>query len=434
MKPIWVTRWTRWRSRADEHDLLIYVVAALGFVAIVGVGFAFAGAGGDAGAKRVKAIGEGARTKADPQALAKRKQMADTMKGLREREEANRKNRAAGKSIGDRIKQAGWSFSESNFWIASAVAAVAAAAGVYIANLGYLAAVGAAFVVGLGLPRWVLGFAISRRQKKFQSQFADALDVIVRGVKSGLPLNECLKIISTESAQPLAGEFETLVDGLAMGAQLDQGLNKMFQRMPTQEVNFFAIVLGIQAKAGGNLSEALGNLSAVLRSRKLLREKIKALVFGGQGVGDDHWRAADHRHVPRLPDDARLHHGAVHRPARPPDPDDRRRPDELERIRHLPVVHGKKLLGLVTHRDILRAQTRLMAGLRSKDESEFIPLTAKDLMTENVRTTTADTPAKEAARALLDNRFGCLPVLDGEELVGIVTEIDFLRWSLDQLE
>lgn len=260
-----------------SNDLLIYVVAALGFVAIVGVGFAFAGAGGNAGAKRVKAIGEGARTKADPQALAKRKQMADTMKGLREREEANRKNRAAGKSIGDRIKQAGWSFSETNFWVVSAVAAVAAAAGVYIANLGYLAAVGAAFVVGLGLPRWVLGFAISRRQKKFQSQFADALDVIVRGVKSGLPLNECLKIISTESAQPLAGEFETLVDGLAMGAQLDQGLNKMFQRMPTQEVNFFAIVLGIQAKAGGNLSEALGNLSAVLRSRKLLREKIKAL-------------------------------------------------------------------------------------------------------------------------------------------------------------
>lgn len=258
-------------------DMLIYLVAALGFVAIVGVGFAFAGNGGGSAAKRVKAIGEGARSKTDSVAQAKRKQMADTMKGLREREEATRKNRAVGKSIDDRIKQAGWSFPSTYFWLGSLVTAAAAGMSVYVANFGYLAAAGAAFAAGLGLPRWVLGMAIGMRQKKFVSQFADALDVIVRGVKSGLPLGECLKIIANESPQPLAHEFERLVDSLAMGVQLEQALNRMYQRMPTQEVNFFAIVLSIQAKAGGNLSEALGNLSAVLRSRKLLREKIKAL-------------------------------------------------------------------------------------------------------------------------------------------------------------
>lgn len=106
----------------------------------------------------------------------------------------------------------------------------------------------------------------------------------------------------------------------------------------------------------------------------------------------------------------------------------------LERIRHLPVVQDGRLLGLVTHRDILRAQAKVMAGLVAKSETELVSLTAKELMTANVRTTTPDTPAKEAARALLDNRFGCLPVVEDDRLVGIVTEIDFLRWSLDQLD
>lgn len=258
-------------------DLVIYLAAALGFVAIVGVGFTVVGGSDQAASKRVKAIGEGAKGRADPAVAAKRKQMADTMKGLREREEATRRKRVAGKSIEDRMKQAGWTFPVSTFWLASLGLAVAAGAGVYIAGFGYAAAAGLAIGAGLGVPRWVLGMAINARQKKFVSQFADALDVIVRGVKSGLPLSECLKIIARESPQPLGKEFEMLVDSLAMGAQLDQALNKLFQRMPTQEVNFFSIVLGIQAKAGGNLSEALGNLSAVLRSRKLLREKIKAL-------------------------------------------------------------------------------------------------------------------------------------------------------------
>ena len=258
-------------------DLTIYLAAALGFVAIVGVGFTFVGNGGQTASKRVKSIGEGAKGGADPAIAAKRKQMADTMKGLRDREEATRKTRVAGKSIEERMKQAGWSTPVSYFWIASAVLAVGSAIGVYLAGFGYAAAGGIAVGAGLGLPRWVLGMAISGRQKKFGSQFADALDVIVRGVKSGLPLNECLRIIARESPQPLGKEFEYLVDSLAMGAQLDQGLAKLYQRMPTQEVNFFSIVLGIQAKAGGNLSEALGNLSTVLRSRKLLREKIKAL-------------------------------------------------------------------------------------------------------------------------------------------------------------
>src|SRR5690606_8591269 len=137
---------------------------------------------------------------------------------------------------------------------------------------------GMGFFVGLfGLPRWFLGVLVSGRQKKFASQLADAIDVIVRGVKSGLPLNQCLRIIAAESPEPLKSELQARCDGQAMGVPLDVGMQRMYDRMPLPEVNFFSIVLVIQQKTGGNLSESLGNLSSVLRSRKLMKEKVKAL-------------------------------------------------------------------------------------------------------------------------------------------------------------
>lgn len=267
-------------------ELMTYAVAGLAFVVIVGLGFAFAGGGSATSSgkanKRIKAIGEGreARRGADAN-VTRRKQMDASMKGLRDREEAVRANRKVSTSIEDRIKQAGLSFPVSYFWIGSAVGGLVGGVGMFAAGfnagLQLLVPVGAMFVAGFGIPRWGLGMAISMRQKKFIGQFADAIDVIVRGVKSGLPLNECLKIIAKESPQPISGEFAIVCDALAMGVTVEQALSRMYQRTPIQEVNFFNIVLAIQQKAGGNLSEALGNLSTVLRSRKMLREKIKAL-------------------------------------------------------------------------------------------------------------------------------------------------------------
>ena len=115
------------------------------------------------------------------------------------------------------------------------------------------------------------------RMKKFSSFFADAVDIIVRGVKTGLPVHDCLKIIARESPAPLGPEFQRLVEGLGVGLTMAQALDKMYERMPTPELKFFSIVMAIQQKTGGNLAEALGNLSTVLRSRKLMVEKIKAL-------------------------------------------------------------------------------------------------------------------------------------------------------------
>ncbi|MAK59800.1 MAG: pilus assembly protein [Ponticaulis sp.] len=267
------------------------MIAGLAFVAIAGLGFVFAGGNESAGAsKRAKQLAATGRIDgktADPNASRKR-QTQDMLKSLREGEQKKKKSLVP-QDISSRMKQAGLSASPATFWMISAIlgasiggaAFIMAPASVTESFLGE----GARVIIGafagfagfLGLPRWVLGFMIKRRHTKVTNQFADALDIIVRGVKSGLPLNECLRIIAVESPDPLRSEFKIITDGLSMGQSIPQALDKFYRRVPLQEVNFFNIVLGIQAQTGGNLSEALGNLSAVIRSRKMLREKIKAL-------------------------------------------------------------------------------------------------------------------------------------------------------------
>ena len=128
-----------------------------------------------------------------------------------------------------------------------------------------------------GLPRWILNKLVSRRQNAFLEEFANAVDVIVRGVKSGLPLNECLNIIARESPDPIGPEFKEVVDQSRVGVPLNECFERMMNRMPLAEVRFFSIVISIQQSAGGNLSEALGNLSGVLRDRKTMAAKVKAL-------------------------------------------------------------------------------------------------------------------------------------------------------------
>jgi tight adherence protein B len=147
----------------------------------------------------------------------------------------------------------------------------------FVGGLNLITALLVAFACALGLPRWIVRFLSKRRQKKFSNEFANAIDVIVRGVKTGLPLNECLAIISRESPEPVKGEFVDLVEGQRLGIPLQECFERMMESMPLPEVNFFAIVISIQQQAGGNLAEALGNLSGVLRSRKMLAAKVQAL-------------------------------------------------------------------------------------------------------------------------------------------------------------
>ena len=259
--------------------MLPILAAVLAFITIGGLGWAFVGGGdsSEAALKRAEAFGgpkqnvSAARKAAANTPEARRKQI---MQQLQESERAQRKARV---SLASKLKQAGLATSVKTFWIISAVLGVIALLGPLLFGLNILIAVGAAVVFGLGLPRWAVDFLGKRRRKKFSSHFADAVDVIVRGIKSGLPVHDCFKIIARESPAPLGGEFQMLVEGLGVGLTLQQALEKMYERMPTPELKFFAIVIGIQQKTGGNLAEALGNLSTVLRARKMMGEKIKAL-------------------------------------------------------------------------------------------------------------------------------------------------------------
>jgi tight adherence protein B len=256
------------------------IAAVLAFVAIGGAGFVLAPGNHQpaTATKRVKAVAGGPKVDRRKQAVevAALKRRQSTQEALKEMANNEKQSRRRRFSIKGQIAQAGITLTPTMFWM------MAAGLGAVLALVGLLVQgpIGAAmgFFVGLlGLPRWVLGMLVSGRQKKFGSQLADAIDVIVRGVKSGLPLNQCLRIIAAESPEPLASEFKALCDSQSMGVPLDQGMARLYDHMPLPEVNFFSIVLIIQQKTGGNLSESLGNLSTVLRARKLMKEKVKAL-------------------------------------------------------------------------------------------------------------------------------------------------------------
>lgn len=258
--------------------LIVVLTAALAAVGVGSAIFAFSGPAG-ASKKRVAAVSRApslAQTQARIQAATnqqRRKSVQQLLKDL-ERQQSERNKRP---TLQRRIAQAGLHISPRTFWIVSGCAAAATIIGCLAARQPILVVVLASFGVGLGLPRWVLYFLKNRRQKKFTNEFANAIDVIVRSVKSGLPTNEALKIVAKEIPEPVQGEFSKLCEGLKVGVTLEQGLKRMYENMPTPEVNFFGIVMTVQLKSGGNLSEALGNLSTVLRDRKRLQGKIKAL-------------------------------------------------------------------------------------------------------------------------------------------------------------
>ncbi len=275
-------------------DNVAIAIAVLAFVAIGGVGFALASTQNEQAAKRAKRVTSGddaSRGRGHPKNDENAQRRKDTQQMLAKLRQENQQKRRSlvPQDMNAKIAQAGLSISVSAFWIISAVVGVGAAVAVYLSGadgvtlfgiplksrVGVIAAAGIAGFIGL--PRWTLGFLAKGRNKKITAQFADAIDIIVRGVKSGLPLNECLQMIARESPNPLGAEFERLTDSIVMGSTLESALQKFYARVPLSEINFFIIVLTIQAKAGGNLSEALQNLSDVIRSRRMMREKVSAL-------------------------------------------------------------------------------------------------------------------------------------------------------------
>jgi tight adherence protein B len=254
---------------------------ALGFLASTAVGglayvFLYPALSGERKAEKRRA----SVAKSEPVAIrqtervqrSRREQVEGTLKEVEARQKA-----AAKVSVQMRLEQAGLDWTKERFFVASAILGVIGALGTFFAGGGLLGALGIGFGFGFGVPRWILGYLKKRREKKFLKALPDAVDVIVRGIKAGLPLFDSIRVVAADAPEPLRSEFNAILDTQAVGMPLGDACARLYERMPLPEANFFGIVVAIQQKSGGNLAEALGNLSKVLRDRKKMAEKIQAM-------------------------------------------------------------------------------------------------------------------------------------------------------------
>jgi len=266
---------------AHTQQLLIAAMIALGAAGVIFAVIYPYISGERRKDKRVQVVKEAGKSRriaasvgnASEATANRKKNVAESLKEIENRQKAKEKV-----TLRLRLERAGLDASPRDFYIASMISGILTGAAVHFGTSSTpLMTFVAAFIGAFGLPRWFLSKLVKRYQYKFISELANAIDVVVRGVKSGLPLNECLQVIARESPEPLASEFREVVEEQRMGVPLADALERLCRRVPLAEVRFLTIVISIQQQAGGNLSEALGNLSGVLRDRFRLQMKVKAL-------------------------------------------------------------------------------------------------------------------------------------------------------------
>jgi tight adherence protein B len=180
-------------------------------------------------------------------------------------------------SLSQRLVQAGVSWGVAEFSIGVAILGALLGVIVYFVNGDLAVSAGVALVAMVATPTWGLSTLRKRRIKKFLLAFPPSIDVIIRGIKAGLPIGDCFRMIASEAPEPVRSEFRRIVEAQTVGLTIGQSVEKLAERMPIPETSFFSIVVNIQQSAGGNLSEALANLAEVLRDRKRMREKVKAI-------------------------------------------------------------------------------------------------------------------------------------------------------------
>jgi tight adherence protein B len=264
--------------------MLQVAVAALAFFSIAGVAVAvlYPGLfGASRGEKRLEAIGATKRRAAADRIAAeegrRRRSVEDTLKELEEAQKAKAR-KSQKPSLMTRMRQAGLSWSKRTYYLLCIAVGLGTMAISYtLIGFGPIPTVGFGLSAGVLLPHFFVNFVRKRRFSKFSNEFPNAVDVIVRGVKAGLPLIDCLRVISQEAQEPVASEFREVVEDQTLGMPLSDAVSRLPERVPLAEANFFAIVVVIQSKSGGSLSEALSNLSKVLRDRKKMAAKIKAM-------------------------------------------------------------------------------------------------------------------------------------------------------------
>ena len=203
---------------------------------------------------------------------SRREQVEESLKSLEVRQ-----NKSWRVPLAVRITQAGLSWSKQQFIYVAGGLGLVVFSLIFVLGIGLLPAIGFGFTAAFGLPFWILSYLKKRREARFLKFFPDAVDVIVRGVKAGLPLLDSLRALASDAQEPVKSEFRAIVETQTIGMPVGEACAKLYERVPVAEANFFAIVISVQQKAGGNLSEALGNLSRVLRDRKKMKAKIAAM-------------------------------------------------------------------------------------------------------------------------------------------------------------
>jgi len=257
----------------NTYGLFFLVTVAIGGVAWV---FVYPYLSGEKkAAQRMASVARSEPIAARPSRVAqksRREQVEGTLKVIEER-----RKRAKRVPIAVRLTRAGLDWSKRRFLITAASLGIVTFVALMVVGAGLVPALGFGFAAAGGLPFWALSFLKKRRESKFLNAFPDAVDVIVRGIKAGLPLLDSMKLIATDAVEPVRSEFRGIIETQTIGMPLGEACIKLFERMPVAEANFFGIVISIQQRAGGNLSEALGNLSRVLRDRKKMKAKIQAM-------------------------------------------------------------------------------------------------------------------------------------------------------------
>lgn len=225
---------------------------------------------GQASERKVR---NGGRNRVD-EATKRRKNVQEALREIEDK--SNNKNKKK-LTLALRINQAGLKISKPTFYMFSALPAVVLALAAFLSQLPPLFIAMAAFVGGFGLPRFVLTFMKNRRIKAFTNDLPEAIDIIVRGIKAGLPLMDGMRLVATEAREPLASEFRGVIEAQQLGLPMSEAIQRINENIPTPETSFLATVITIQQSSGGSLSEALSNLGKILRERKKMRLKVKAI-------------------------------------------------------------------------------------------------------------------------------------------------------------
>jgi tight adherence protein B len=266
-------------------QMTVIALAILAALSVGGVGYAvfFTRLRGQTDAeKRVSQVQQRSGIAAPPvsrsqDTVAKRRRaVKESLHEMEAKEQARTRSRKS-PPLELRLRQAGLNWSRNFFMVFGLITGVVFFVVSWFAGAPLLASVGLGAAGALGFPFWMVNFIRKRRMRAFLKHLPNSVDVIVRGIKAGLPLNDTLTIVSTESAEPVRTEFRLIHERQSMGLTAADAITELSERVPLPEANFFAVAITIQQQAGGNLSEALGNLSKVLRERARMHGKIKAL-------------------------------------------------------------------------------------------------------------------------------------------------------------